>query len=160
MTLLNFACIGLPGLVLALEKNTERIKDKFTANILEYSVPVGVTVSIAMIALAIIAGLNEFPRYELSSAAVFVTFASDFVLIYRISRPMNPLRLLLLVAILAIMAVIFLWPFARDFFEFAFLTENGLIVTLVLIASSVALFEIFHLLARNFSTRLRARLGL
>ena len=154
MTLLNFACIGLPGLILALEKNTERIKDKFTTNILEYSVPVGITVSIAMIALAVIAGLNEFPRYELSSAAVFVTFAIDFILIYRISRPMNPLRLSLLITILAIMAVIFLWPFARDFFEFAFLTKNGLIVTLVLIASSVALFEIFHFLAKRLSARL------
>lgn len=155
MTLLNFACIGLPGLILALEKNTERIKDKFTTNILEYSVPVGITVSIAMIALAVIAGLNEFPRYELSSAAVFVTFAIDFILIYRISRPMNPLRLSLLITILVIMAAIFLWPFARDFFEFAFLTENGLIVTLVLIASSVALFEIFHLLAKKYLTRTR-----
>ena len=67
---------------------------------------------------------------------------------------MNPLRLSLLITILAIMAVIFLWPFARDFFEFAFLTKNGLIVTLVLIASSVALFEIFHLLAKRLSARL------
>ena len=149
MSLLNFACIGLPGLILALEKNTDRVKNQFVSNILTYSLPIGLTVSFAMIALAIIAGVNEFPRYELSTTAVFVTFAIDMVLIYWISRPLNKLRTALLAAIIAIMAVIFLWPFARDFFEFTFLTQNGLIVTASLIAASLIVFSILRrLLAR------------
>lgn len=154
MTLLNFACIGLPGLILALEKNTDRVKDRFARNILEFSVPVGLTVSIAMIALAVIAGLNNFPRYELSTVAVFVTFVIDFILIFRLSRPINPLRLALLITILAIMAIIFLWPFARDFFEFTFLTKNGLLASAILIALSILLFELLHFLAKRLSSRL------
>lgn len=144
MSLLNFACIGFPGLVLSLEKNTDRIKDKFVTNILTYSLPVGLTVSLAMIALAIIAGLNDFPHYELSTTAVFITFVIDFILIYWISKPLNKLRASLLTSIIAIMAVIFLWPFARDFFEFTFLTQNGLLISLSLIAASILVFEILR----------------
>ena len=153
MSLLNFACIGLPGLILALEKNTDRVKNQFVSNILTYSLPIGLTVSFAMIALAIIAGVNEFPRYELSTTAVFVTFAIDMVLIYWISRPLNKLRTALLVAIIAIMAVIFLWPFARDFFEFTFLTQNGLIVTASLIAASLIIFSILRRLLARFTLK-------
>ena len=153
MSLLNFACIGLPGLILALEKNTDRVKNQFVSNILTYSLPIGLTVSFAMIALAIIAGVNEFPRYELSTTAVFVTFAIDMILIYWISRPLNKLRTALLVAIIAIMAVIFLWPFARDFFEFTFLTQNGLIVTASLIAASLIVFSILRRLLARFTLK-------
>ena len=34
MTLLNFTCIGLPAFILALENNTERIKNRFAKNIM------------------------------------------------------------------------------------------------------------------------------
>ncbi|MBQ6375676.1 cation-translocating P-type ATPase [Candidatus Saccharibacteria bacterium] len=154
MSLLNFACIGFPGLILALEKNTDRVKDKFVSNILTYSLPIGLTVSFAMIALSIIAGLNDFPRYELSTAAVATTFIIDLILIYWISRPLNKLRATLLVAIIAIMAVIFLWPFARDFFEFTFLTNNGLIITLSLILASTIIFELLRRLLSHLTPRL------
>ncbi|MDO5451480.1 MAG: HAD-IC family P-type ATPase, partial [Candidatus Saccharibacteria bacterium] len=55
MSILNFACIGLPGVILALEPNTARIKNKFIKNILQFSVPTGITVAISMLILAIIA---------------------------------------------------------------------------------------------------------
>ena len=153
MTLLNFACIGFPGLILSFEKNTDRIKDKFVTNILTYSLPIGLTVSLAMIALAIIAGLNNFPHYELSTTAVFITFVIDFVLIYWISKPLNKLRATLLFTIVAIMTIIFLWPFARDFFEFTFLTDNGLIVSLSLIAASLVIFEILRRVLAHFAPK-------
>ena len=153
MTLLNFACIGFPGLILSFEKNTDRIKDKFVTNILTYSLPIGLTVSLAMIALAIIAGLNNFPHYELSTTAVFITFVIDFVLIYWISKPLNKLRATLLFTIVAIMTIIFLWPFARDFFEFTFLTDNGIIVSLSLIAASLVIFEILRRILAHFAPK-------
>ena len=158
MSLLNFACIGFPGLILSLEKNTDRIKDRFVSNILTYSVPIGLTVSLCMVALAITAGLQNFSRHELSTTAVFITFVIDFILIYWISRPLNKLRSALLITIMAIMAIIFLWPFARDFFEFTFLTENGLITSLIIIASGVVVFEIMRRLLSHFTPKILAKL--
>ena len=153
MTLLNFACIGFPGVVLSLEKNTNRIKNRFVTNILTYSLPIGLTVSLCMIALSVIAGVNNFPHYELSTAAVFITFVIDFILIYWISRPLNKLRTTLLITILAIMTVIFLWPFARDFFEFTFLSHNGLIISLSITAAGIVIFELLRRLLARFTPR-------
>ncbi|MBR2741204.1 HAD-IC family P-type ATPase [Candidatus Saccharibacteria bacterium] len=154
MSLLNFACIGFPGLILALEHNTERIKNRFTRNIIEYSLPVGLTISISMLTLSILAHLNIFPHYDLATTAVFVTFTIDLILIYWISRPLNTLRAGLLLTIIAIMVGAFLIPFFHDFFDFVFLTSNGLIVTLIAIASSVALFGILRRIMKFISTRL------
>lgn len=157
MTLLNFACIGFPGLILSLEKNTNRIKDRFVTNILTYSLPIGLTVSLCMIALAIIAGKSGFPHYELSTAAVFVTFVIDFILIYWISKPLNKLRAALLITILAIMAVVFLWPFTRDFFEFTFLSHYGLIISLSIIFAGVIVFRLLRRLLSHLVPRILRR---
>ncbi|MBR0488347.1 cation-translocating P-type ATPase [Candidatus Saccharibacteria bacterium] len=154
MSLLNFVCIGFPGLILALEKNTERIKNKFVTNIIEYSVPIGFTVSFAMLLLSILSHHNNFTRFELTTTSVFITFAIDLILIYWVSRPLNLLRSALLITIIGIMAAAFLIPFAREFFEFTFLTPNGLIIMASIIALSVALFFLLRHLARRLSLKL------
>ncbi|MBR3228955.1 HAD-IC family P-type ATPase [Candidatus Saccharibacteria bacterium] len=154
MSLLNFACIGFPGLVLALEHNTERIKNRFARNICEYSVPIGLTISIAMLVLSCLAHFGVFPHYELATTAIFVTFTIDLILIYWISRPLNALRGGLLLTIIGIMVAAFLIPFAHSFFDFAFLTKNGLIVTLATIAGAIVLFEVLKHLMKKLSDRL------
>ena len=159
MSLLNFACIGFPGLILSLEKNTDRIKNRFVTNILTYSVPIGLTVSLCMVALAITAGFQNFSRQELSTTAVFVTFIIDMILIYWISRPLNKLRTALLITIIAIMVIVFLWPFARDFFEFTFLTDSGLLTSLIIIASGFVIFEIMRRVLSHFTPKLLEKLN-
>ena len=154
MSLLNFACIGFPGLILALEHNTERIKNRFAKNILEYSVPVGLTISIAMLTLATLAHFGIFEQSELPTIAIFVTFAIDFALIYWISKPLNPLRTSLLVVIVGIMIGAFLIPFTHNFFDFIFLTKNGFFITVIAIAISIFIFEIFKHLMKKVSTHL------
>ena len=154
MSLLNFACIGFPGLVLALEHNTERIKNRFTRNILQYSFPIGLTVSICMIALSIIAHLNNFSRSELTTTSVFVTFVIDLVLIYWLSRPLNKLRTTLILFIIGIMAAAFAIPFVRSFFEFTFLTQQGFITMLILIAIGLAIFSVIKYFMRRLTDRI------
>ena len=158
MTLLNFACIGFPGLVLSLEKNTDRIKDRFITNIIEYSVPIGLTVSICMLALSVISHFQDFSRFELTTTSVFITFTIDLILIYWISRPLNKLRAALLLTIIGIMAAAFLIPFARDFFDFTFLNQNGIIVMLSIIAAGIAIFELMKSLAKKLSRTLKINL--
>ncbi len=108
MSLLNFACIGLPGLILALEKNTARIKNQFTTNIKKYSIPTGIAVSLAMLVLSIVSTNLHLTRPELIFFSATITFIIDLALIYRISRPLNLLRTLLIFAIILIFAAAFL----------------------------------------------------
>ncbi len=151
MSLLNFACIGFPGLILALEHNTNRIKNRFARNIVEYSVPVGLTISISMLILSVLAHFGVFPHYDLATTAIFVTFTVDLVLIYQISKPLTTLRASLLLSIIGVMAAAFLIPFAHDFFDFVFLTKEGLIATIIAMAASVLLFEIIKLIMQKIS---------
>ena len=154
MSLLNFVCIGFPGLVLALEKNTARIKDRFTTNIIEYSFPIGFTVSICMLVLSIISHFQNFSRFELTTTSVFIAFAIDLYLIYWISKPLNPLRTTLIFTIIGIMAGAFLIPFTREFFEFTFLTQDGIIIAIAIIAAGFVIFNLMRLLMHRISTKL------
>lgn len=154
MSLLNFACIGFPGLILALEHNTNRIKNNFTKNILTYSFPIGLTVSFCMAALSIVSHLQGFSHPELTTISVFVTFTIDLVLIYWISRPLNKLRAGLLLTIIGIMAAAFIIPLIRDFFEFVLLTPTNLIVMFTIIAAGLIIFELMRHLMRRVTDRI------
>ncbi len=154
MSLLNFACIGFPGIVLSLEHNTDRIKNNFTKNILTYSFPIGITVSFCMAALSIASHLQGFSHPELTTISVFVTFTIDLVLIYWISRPLNKLRAGLLISIIGIMAAAFAIPLIRDFFEFVFLTPSNLIVMTAIIAAGLVIFELMRRLMQKITTHI------
>ncbi len=149
MSLLNFACIGFPGFILALEKNTTRIKNRFTKNIVEYSLPIGLTVSICMLVLSIIAHNLNLSRPELTTMSVFITFAIDLTLIYWISRPLNKLRTALIIAIIAVVAGAFLIPFAHSFLEFTYLSQNNLVITFTIIAGGLLFFNLLRLCCKH-----------
>ena len=118
MSLLNFVCIGFPGLALALEHNTERIKDKFIYNIKHYSVPTGIVVAVSMVILAILAHNLNLSKDLYTTLSAAITFIIGLVLIYKISRPLNLFRTILIVLTIAIMVAAFTIPFARTIFEF------------------------------------------
>ena len=156
MSLLNFACIGFPGLVLALEHNTNRIKNNFVKNILTYSFPVGLAVSFCTAALSIVSHLQGFSHPELTTISVFVTFTIDLVLIYWISRPLNRLRAGLLLTIIGIMVAAFAIPLIRDFFEFVLLTPSNIVVMLAIIAAGLVIFELMRRLMQRIVARIFA----
>ena len=156
MSLLNFACIGFPGIVLSLEHNTDRVKNNFTKNILIYSFPIGLTVSFCMAALSIVSHLQGFSHPELTTISVFVTFTIDLILIYWISRPLNKLRAGLLVTIIGIMAAAFAIPLIRDFFEFVFLTTDNIVIMFIIIAAGIGIFGVMRHLMQKVSARVFA----
>ena len=145
MSLLNFACIGLPGIILALEKNTARIKNKFTANILQYSVPTGITVAITMLIFSIIAQNLGYTRPELITTSLIVTFAIDFLLIYSIARPLNPLRTVLLIFSTTVIVLAIAIPFTRNFLDFTLLGPDRLLLAAALIVGAYIIFALMRL---------------
>lgn len=118
MSLLNLLCIGLPGVILALENNTARPKDLFKHNIIHYSIPTGIAVSLAMLALSIVSHLLDFTRVELVTLSFIITFAIDLALIYHVSRPLNIRRLILIISIILLAVLALLVPISRTFFLF------------------------------------------
>ena len=149
MSLLSFACIGLPGLILALEKNTEPLGNRFIRNIVHYSVPIGLTVCVSMLALSTIARFGHFTRAELNTDSLFITFAIDFTLIYWLSKPLNKLRIGLLLSIIAIVLTAFFVPFSRNFFEFTLLNPKGLLIVAGLTTAAIVFFFLVRLIAKK-----------
>lgn len=119
MSLLNALCIGIPGLILALEPNTARIKDQFVKNIKKYSIPTGITVAVSMLILSIIATIIHLERPYLLTLSAIITFTIDMILIYRISRPLNLFRRALIIALIIIFILVLTLPFTRALFDFA-----------------------------------------
>ena len=154
MSLLNFICIGFPGLILALEHNTARPKNLFLNNILTYSAPIGLTVTIAMLALSITSEILDFPHAELSTASVIITFIIDITLIYWISRPLNLLRTGLIALIIGIFLGGLFIPFFKNFFEFTSLTTPAFITAIAITAASLLIFTIIRIIL----TKLRPKL--
>jgi len=157
MSLLNFACIGLPGVILALESNTSRIKNRFIKNILQFSVPTGVTVAVTMLVFSIIATQIGYTRPELITTSAIVTFAIDFLLVFSISRPPTLLRTILLAVIIGIISLAIAIPFVRNFFDFTLLTPDKLLIAGILIAGAYTLFILIRLLMRHFTPKILAR---
>ena len=118
MSLLNVVCITLPGLTLALEHNTERIKNKFISNIKRYSVPTGLTVATSMVILAIVAHNLGLPKNLLTTLSAIITSTIGLVLTYQISKPLNFYRTVIIFIYIAVMATALLLPISRAFFEF------------------------------------------
>ena len=157
MTLLNFACIGLPGVILALEPNTSRVKNKFIKNILQFSVPTGITVAITMLIFSIIAGQIGYTRPELITTSVIVTFAIDFLLVFSISKPLTLLRTILLAVIVGIVALAIAIPFIRNFLDFTLLSPDKLLIASALIAGAYAIFMLVRFIMRHFTPKILAR---
>lgn len=157
MSLLNFACIGFPGVILALEKNTDRIKNQFVNNILGFAIPTGVTVAVAMVILPAIAKSVGFTRPELITSSAIITFAIDFLQIYSISRPLNTLRSTLLIAISTIVVLAFSIPYARAFLDFTLLSPDKILIVSVLVAASYFIFISARLVMRRLSPKIIAR---
>ena len=118
MTLLNFVCITLPGLALALEHNTERIKNKFASNIKRYSIPTGVIVATSMVTLSIIAHNLNLEKNLLTTLSAIITSTIGLILTYQISKPLNLYRIIIIIIYIAIMVAALLLPISRTFFEF------------------------------------------
>lgn len=151
MSLLNFACIGLPGVILALEPNTARIKNKFITNILQFSVPTGITVAITMLAFAIIAENIGYTRAELITTSAIVTFAIDFLLIFSISKPLNLLRTILLATIIGIITLAISIPFTRNFLDFTLLDSNKILLAAILVAAAYTIFAIARFIMKRLT---------
>ncbi len=109
LTLVGMATIGIPSVFLALEPNKERVKGHFLQNALSASAPgaLAIVLSVAFLQLLLV----TLPQaYKLDSAgmttvSVIVLAAGAFMVLFRVSMPMNWKHIILFVTMLAIFMV-------------------------------------------------------
>ncbi len=135
LSILSWFTIGVPAFFLALEPNDERVHDGFLRRVLGKAVPAGVVIAIATEAMFSLASLDDSIDLDHArSVAVLVAGSIALMNLYRVARPMNPLRLGLVIVMAVCFAMAFVIPVGRRTFElpltagWTYLVAAGLIV--------------------------------
>jgi cation-transporting ATPase E len=118
LTLLSWFTIGIPAFFLALEPNAERVNRGFLQRVLGKAVPAGVVIAVLTMTVFAIVRLDEsIDTDHARTIAVMVAGSVALMNLYRVARPLNPLRLTLVAAMVAFFVLMFLLPIGRDIFE-------------------------------------------
>lgn len=140
LTLTSVLTIGIPSFILALEPNKERVKGHFFTNVISKSLPAALTIVINIIITIIVRGIFKFNEEQTSTICVLLTGLTGFILLYRISKPLNIIRFSLL---LTMIVVFFSGVLGfRHLFELTIITPYMYIVVLILTIISYIIFNV------------------
>ena len=131
ISLISMFTIGIPGFLLALESNNNRIDGHFLRNVLKKALPAGLTDAICVGSLAIFGHVFKIDDGDVATAATLVLAVVGFMILQRISTPMNKYRVF--VFIINIIGMILCFYLLPDLFSVVRLPAT--IVQLVIIFS-------------------------
>ena len=92
ISLISMFTIGLPGFLLALEPNKERIKGHFLTNVMLKALPGGLTDVIAIGALVVCGAVFSIPEESIGTIATMVLTVVGFMILFKISEPLNTMK--------------------------------------------------------------------
>lgn len=97
VSLISMFTIGVPAFFLALEPNRSIIKGHFLTNVLLKALPAALTDVMAVGALVVFGETFGVNTTDISTAATMLLAIVGFMILYRISFPMNKIRVAVLV---------------------------------------------------------------
>lgn len=154
MSYINALIIGIPSFLLALETNHERPQNNFKFHIIQNSVPAALATIFAIIAVSIISSIMNLSWGETTSLSCLSTCLIGFLLIFRISYPMNKFRLCVIIPLISIIFLTFITPAAEGILNLSNIDLNQLLTFLAIGAVSTLIycFSIF------FTDKLKTKL--
>lgn len=114
VSLISMFTIGTPAFFLALEPNKNVIKGHFLTNVFLKALPAALTDVLAVGALTVFGIVFGVPSEDISTAATMLLAIVGFMILYKISAPMNTLRMVVLVGM--IIGLLFCSLFLNDLF--------------------------------------------
>ncbi len=124
LTMMNFLTIGLPGFVLSLEPNKEKVSGNFLKLVLIKSLPVATTIFFVTTTILNFKRIINVSPQEISTIIIIVTTIIMFVHVYDISKPLNKLRKTLLITIIFLFVTEYIT--LKKFFSIAPLSRETL----------------------------------
>ncbi len=134
LTFIDFVIIGFPGFALALQPNKARIKNQFVKNIVKFSVPTGIAVTIAIVCISVCNKMLDLSMVETLSIAAVTTIIISLYLVIRIALPLDKFRTAVVLFCIFSAIVVFAIPFARSIFVLEIPSATGWIIILALSA--------------------------
>ena len=150
-TLFNMMLIGAPSFVLALEPNKNIVKGKFMINVFLNAIPAGLTCYVGLTALVVYCARQGIPDHETSTMALLIIGFVGFLMLYKLCRPFNALRIALMVCMLV---GFILGAFALGWLSIlAPLYRDGILATIVICIACAPVFLALTLFTNTFSRR-------
>ena len=92
ISLISMFTIGLPGFLLALEPNRDRIEGNFMVNVMLKALPAGLTDVLSVGALVICGQVFNLPSEDIATAGTMLLVVVGFMIIIKISHPFNKMK--------------------------------------------------------------------
>lgn len=107
--------IGLPSFLLALAPNPRLYKPGFLSRVLKFSIPIGLTSGLGMLAIYLVSTHLGANLREAGTAAAIFLFLTGCYTIFTLSRPTRPWKIIILIALIFAFYLFLGTPFAPLF---------------------------------------------
>lgn len=129
VSLISMFTIGVPAFFLALEPNKNMIKGHFLTNVLLKALPAALTDALAVAALVIYGRTFDVSSTDISTAATMLLAIVGFMILYKISAPMNKIRFSIVSGCIA--GLLFCSIFLKDLFAITSMTKECIMLFVV-----------------------------
>ena len=106
ISLISMFNIGIPAFFLAMEANENRIEGKFLKNVFLKALPAGLTDTFAIGALVVCGKVFGLPAADIATAATMLLAIVGFMILTKISTPLNKYRIVVLIGNIVALIII------------------------------------------------------
>ena len=158
ISLISMFTIGIPAFFLAMEPNKNIIKGHFLTNVFLKALPAAITDAVAVGALVIFGRTFGVNSTDISTAATMLLAIVGFMILYKISAPMNKIRAGILGG--CILGLLFCSIYLNDLFAITGMTTECVMLFVVFAIATEPVLRYLTLLVgkiRFYYMRLRGR---
>lgn len=158
ISLISMFTIGVPAFFLALEPNKNRIKGHFLTNVFLKALPAAITDALAVGALVIFGRTFGVDSTDISTAATMLLAIVGFMILYKISAPMNKIRAAILGGCIA--GLLFCSIFLNNLFAITGMTMECVMLFVVFAIATEPVLRYLTILVKKlrfYYLRLRGR---
>ena len=147
VSLISMFTIGVPGFLLALEQNKDRIKGHFITNVMLKALPGGLTDVIAVGALVVCGEVFCISDASIGTIATLVLSVVGFMILFKISEPLNGMKYVVIIGNIA--GLVFSGFFLKKLFALTDLSNICILLMIVFGFAAESLFRNLTLLVEK-----------
>lgn len=147
VSLISMFTIGVPGFLLALEQNKDRIKGHFITNVMLKALPGGLTDVIAVGALVVCGEVFCISDASIGTIATLVLSVVGFLILFKISEPLNGMKYAVIIGNIA--GLVFSGFFLKKLFALTDLSNICILLMIVFGFAAESLFRNLTLLVEK-----------
>lgn len=147
VSLISMFTIGVPGFLLALEQNKDRIKGQFITNVMLKALPGGLTDVIAVGALVVCGEVFCISDASIGTIATLVLSVVGFMILFKISEPLNGMKYAVIIGNIA--GLVFSGFFLKKLFALTDLSNICILLMIVFGFAAESLFRNLTLLVEK-----------